>query len=212
MSLSTWIAFFIAAVIVCVSPDPGALSSMSCGMRHGWRHGMWNVLGLQVAILVNIAVLALGLGALLLASTTAFEILKWGGVLYLLYLGVMKWREQPAPFDAPAAARADRSDGTARGIFVQGLLVNLTNPKGLVFLLAVVPQFIDPQQPQVMQYIVLAITMVTVDSLVMTGYTGLAARVLRLLRDANHIRWVNRALGSFYAGAGVALAAFKRAG
>ncbi len=210
MALSVWVAFLAATIVLCVSPGPGALSSMSSGMRYGWSRGMWNVLGMQAATLLNITVIALGLGAILLASKTAFEILKWCGALYLVYLGIMKWREQALPFDAQAAAAADHSDGTAKGVFMQGLLVNLTNPKGLVFLLAVLPQFVDPHQPQALQYVILAATLVTVDLIVMGCYTGLAAKVLRLLKDPGHIRWTNRVVGSLFVGAGAALAAFKR--
>jgi homoserine/homoserine lactone efflux protein len=210
MSLGTWFAFLIASIILCVSPGPGALASISSGMRHGWRRGMWNVIGMQAATLFNLTIIALGLGAILVASATAFEILKWCGALYLVWLGIAKWREPPLPFDAQAAAKADRSGGTARGIFRQGFFVNLTNPKGLVFLLAVLPQFIDTHQAQAMQYAILAATLVCVDLVVMGCYTGLAAKVLRLLKDPRHIRFTNRFLGSLFVGAGAALAAFRR--
>jgi homoserine/homoserine lactone efflux protein len=211
MPFATWLAFFIATLILCVSPGPGALSSISSGMRHGWSRGMWNVVGMQAATIANITVIALGLGAILVASTTAFEILKWAGVAYLVWLGIQKWREPPIPFDEQAAARADLSDGTPKSIFTQGFFVNLTNPKGLIFLLAVLPQFIDPAKPQAMQYVILTATMVGIDFAVMACYTGLAARVLRLLKNPHHIRWTNRFLGSLFMGAGAALAAFKRA-
>ena len=210
MALSTWLTFFIAAIILCVSPGPGALSSMSSGMRYGWARGMWNVLGMQSASIVNIVIIAIGLGAILVASTAAFEILKWCGVLYLVYLGIMKLREKPVAFEEQATDSGDGSAGTRRGIFMNGFFVNLTNPKGLIFLLAVLPQFIDPMQPQAMQYVTLAATLVCVDLVVMAAYTGLAAKVLRLLKDPGHIRWVNRFLGSLFVGAGAALAAFKR--
>jgi len=210
MTFATWLTFFLATVVLCVSPGPGALASISSGMRHGWSRGMWNVLGMQAATIANITVIALGLGAILVASTAAFEILKWAGVLYLVWLGIQKWREPPVPFDAQAAASADHSDGTPKSIFRQGFFVNLTNPKGLIFLLAVLPQFIDPLQPQAMQYVILTVTMVGIDFVVMGMYTGLAAKVLRLLRDPGHIRWTNRLLGTLFVGAGAALAAFKR--
>jgi len=211
MTFATWFAFFIATVILCVSPGPGALASISSGMRHGWSRGMWNVIGMQAATIVNTTIIALGLGAILVASTTAFEILKWAGVLYLVWLGIQKWREPPVPFDEQATANADHSDGTPRSIFTQGFFVNLTNPKGLIFLLAVLPQFIDPARPQAMQYLILTVTMVGIDLVVMGMYTGLAAKVLRLLRNPGHIRWTNRFLGTLFVGAGAALAAFKRA-
>lgn len=209
MELGTWIAYFIAVVILCVSPGPGALSSMSAGLKYGFRVGMWNLLGLQIAILINVLMVWAGIGALLVASTTAFEIIKYGGALYLIWLGVQKFREPPVSFEEIAART--RFDDTSRwGLVKQGVLVNLTNPKGILFLVAVLPQFIDPTRPTAPQYAIMGATMVVVDVIVMIGYTGLASRVLRLLKDPNHIRWTNRGLGSLFVAAGGALALFKR--
>lgn len=209
MTLATWIAYLVATILICVSPGPGALSAMSAGMKYGWQRGMWNALGMQASTIVNVIVIALGLGALLMASHTAFEAMKWCGALYLIWLGIQKFREVPVPFEE-IAARTEFKDTTARGIFTQGFMVNLTNPKGLVFLLAVLPQFIDPEQPTAMQYLILTLTLNVVDLIVMACYTGVAANALRLLKDDNHIRWTNRGLGSLFVAAGGALAVFKR--
>ena len=75
MEFSTWFTYFVATVIICVSPGPGALSSMSAGMKYGFTRGMWNLAGLQAAIVVNVFAIWIGLGALLVASTTAFDII-----------------------------------------------------------------------------------------------------------------------------------------
>ena len=209
MTFAAWLTYFIAVVILCVSPGPGALSSMSAGMRYGFAVGIWNLVGLQLAIVVNVLLIWLGLGALLVASTTAFEVMKLGGALYLIYLGVQKFREPPASFDAIAAA-TKFEDTTRLGLVKQGMLVNLTNPKGLVFLIAVLPQFVDPAQPTGIQYAVMGVTMVVVDMVVMMGYTGLASKLLKMLKDPEHIRWTNRGIGSLFVLAGGALAVFKR--
>ncbi len=143
MTLATWLAFCLATILLCFSPGPGALSSMSAGMKYGWRRGMWNCLGMQASIIVNSTIIALGLGAILMASTTAFDIMKWCGALYLMWLGIQKFREEPVPFEE-IAARTEFKDTSTKGIFLQGFLVSQTNPKGLIFLLAVLPQFVDP--------------------------------------------------------------------
>jgi homoserine/homoserine lactone efflux protein len=209
MTLATWLAFFLATILLCFSPGPGALSSMSAGMKYGWRRGMWNCMGMQASIIVNSTIIALGLGAILMASTTAFEIMKWCGALYLMWLGIQKFREEPVPFEE-IAARTEFKDTTTKGIFLQGFLVSQTNPKGLIFLLAVLPQFVDPSQPTAMQYVILTLTLVCIDIVAMGCYTGFAARVLTMLKDPSHIRWTNRVIGSLFVMAGGALAVFKR--
>jgi homoserine/homoserine lactone efflux protein len=209
MDFATWLAYFIATLVICVSPGPGALSSMSAGMKYGFARGMWNLAGLQAAIVVNVFAISLGLGALLVASTTAFDIMKYLGAAYLIYLGIQKFREEPVPFEK-IAAQTNFKDTSPFGIFKQGLLVNLTNPKGLLFLAAVLPQFVDPTKPTAIQYAILGGTMVVVDVLVMIGYTALASTILRMLKDPNHIRWTNRGVGSLFVAAGGALAVFKR--
>ena len=210
MTLSTWLSFFIATILLCLSPGPGALSSMSARMKYGWRRGMWNCIGMQVSIMVNVTIIALGLGAILMSSNTAFEVLKWCGALYLVWLGVQKFREELVPFEE-IAARTEFKDVTTKGIFTQGFLVSQTNPKGLIFLLAVLPQFVDPAQPVAIQYVILTLTLNIVDLIAMGCYTAFAAKVLMMLRDPAHIRWTNRGIGSLFVAAGGALAVFKRA-
>ena len=182
---------------------------MSAGMKYGWRRGMWNCMGMQTSIMLNSTIIALGLGAILMTSTTAFDLMKWCGALYLVWLGIQKFRETPVPFEV-IAAQTQFADTSTRGIFVQGFLVSQTNPKGLVFLLAVLPQFVDPAQPTARQYLILTATLVCVDIVAMGCYTAFAAKVLRLLKDPEHIRWTNRVIGSLFVVAGGALAVFKR--
>ena len=210
MTIATWLTFFIATILLCFSPGPGALSSMSAGMKYGWKRGMWNCIGMQISIMVNVTVIALGLGAVLMASNTAFEVMKWCGALYLIWLGIQKFCEAPVPFEE-IAARTEFKDMTTKGIFLQGFLVSQTNPKGLIFLLAVLPQFVDPTQPVAIQYLILTLTLNIVDLIAMGCYTAFAAKVLMMLKDPEHIRWTNRGIGSLFVAAGGALAVFKRA-
>jgi homoserine/homoserine lactone efflux protein len=207
MELSVWITYFIATVILSLSPGPGVFSSISSGLHHGFRLGLWNGVGMQVANMLMVVVVAFGLGAILLASETLFTAVKWLGVAYLIYLGVVTWRAAPRSFEE------DRGDNahTPREVFMRGFWVNATNPKGIIFFAAILPQFIDVALPQTTQYAILAGTTFAVDLAVMMGYTALAAKVLRVMRDERHLRWVNRGLGGAFVAAGVALAGFRRA-
>ena len=207
MDLSVWITYFIATIILSVSPGPGVFSSISSGLHHGFRLGLWNGVGMQMANFLMVIVVAFGLGTILLASETLFAAVKWAGVIYLIYLGIATWRAPARGFEE------DKNDNahTAREVFMRGFWVNATNPKGIIFFAAILPQFIDIARPQLPQYAILAATTFAVDLAVMMGYTALAAKVLRVMKDPAHLRWVNRTLGGAFVAAGVALASFRRA-
>ena len=207
MLLETWLAFFAACWIISLSPGAGAIASMSCGLQYGFLRGYWNALGLQLGLIMQIAIIAAGVGAILAASATAFTVIKWFGVVYLLYLAVKQWRALPADISEEAVVRPI---GKPSSLVFRGFLVNVSNPKALVFMLAVLPQFIDPHAPLLAQYLIIGATMVAVDMLVMAGYTGLAAKVLRLLRTPRQQRRMNRTFAGLFVGAATLLATLRR--
>ena len=209
MTIETWLAFVVAAWLISLSPGAGVISCMAAGVRFGLARGMWNIFGLIVGIMFVLAIVTTGLGAILAASTIAFTALKWLGVAYLIWLGIAQWRAPALAIDAEATGRS--LEGSARQLFLRGFLVNATNPKGIVFMLAVLPQFIDPGQPQLLQYLICGATLVCTDLVAMTAYTGFASRILRLLRQPGQIRWMNRTFGGLLVGMGALLATFKRA-
>jgi homoserine/homoserine lactone efflux protein len=207
MDLAVWLTYLLATIILSVTPGPGVFSSISSGLHHGFRLGLWNGVGMQAANMVYVAVVALGLGALLLASETLFTVVKWLGVAYLIYLGVVTWRTPPQAF------HEDRDDSATTGteLFTRGFLVNITNPKGIIFFAAIFPQFVDVARPQLVQYLILGATTFVTDLAIMMAYTALAAKVFRAMSEPAHLRWVNRGLGSLFVAAGVALASWRRA-
>lgn len=204
MALSTWLAFLLAAILIAVSPGPGAATSMSVGLRHGYLAALRAIGGLQAALLIQLGIVFAGLGAVLMASTTAFEIMKFVGAGYLVWLGIQKWRDVPHAIDETSAANRPN------GLFAQGLLVNLTNPKAIVFMAALTPQFIDPARSQWLQFLILSATMCGVDTLVMSGYALLATRLRHWLRDLRAMRAQNRFFGGVFVGAGILLATTTR--
>ncbi len=135
-----------------LTPGPGVFSSISSGVRHGFRLGVWNGVGMQFANLFIVIGVSLGLGALLLASETLFGIVKWAGRGLRIFLGIVTWRSRPMRF------HEDREDHatTARQVFMRGFWVNATNPKGMIFFAAILPQFIDASRPQPEQFVIFA--------------------------------------------------------
>ncbi|MGR3886758.1 LysE family transporter [Pseudomonas sp. 1152_12] len=208
MALDTWLAFFLASWIISLSPGAGAIASMSSGLQYGFLRGYWNAIGLQLGLAMQIAVVAGGLGAILAASSTAFYAIKWFGVAYLVYLAIKQWRALPMDMSEDAAIRPI---GKPMAMMFRGFLVNASNPKALVFMLAVLPQFVNPQAPLLIQYLILGATMISVDMIVMAGYTGLASKVLRLLRTPKQQKRVNRTFAGLFVGAAGFLASLHRA-
>jgi homoserine/homoserine lactone efflux protein len=208
MDLSTWIAFFAAAWAISLSPGAGAVAAMSAGLNHGFRRGYTMSFGLVAGIWTQVLVVGIGLGALIAASSLAFSVVKWVGVAYLVWLGIRQWRAPAVPL---ASDEGERADVSRRKLFVRGWIVNALNPKGTIFLLAVVPQFLEPSRPLLPQYALIALTLAFTDLVVMAGYTALASRVLRALKSPGHLKAMNRSFGGLFIAAGTLLALFKRA-
>jgi len=206
MALSTWLTFFIACWAISLSPGPGALAAMSSGLNLGFRRGYVMTFGLILGIWTQIVFVVAGLGALIQASGTAFTVLKYLGAAYLVWLGFSQWRASDRPLVAPAGAPAR----SRLELVLRGWGINAVNPKGTVFMLAVVPQFLDLSQPLLPQYVVIALSLSLTDLVVMGAYTALAAKVLRSLDQPQHVRWMNRAFGGLFMAAGTLLATFRR--
>ena len=209
MQWDLWLAFIGASIAISVSPGAGAIQSMATGLNHGLRRGAWSVAGLQIGLMTQLAVVAIGLGAAVAKSVVAFTVIKWVGVLYLIYLAVRQWRTTAEDLTDKVAVDVD-AEGGRFALLLRGVLVNVTNPKGLVFLLAVLPQFVELSRPLLPQYLTIAATMVVVDVLVMCAYTGLASRLLGWLRTPRQQMMLNRTMSGMFALAAVVLSLVRR--
>jgi len=178
---------------------------MSSGARSGFPAGYWTAVGLQGGLLAQIALVACGVGALLAASEPAFLGIKWLGALYLAWLGLKLLLGRTAT-GGVAVCGTDRPVAQMR----RGLFVNLSNPKAIVFLLAVLPQFLDLSRPLLPQYAAMAATMIAMDLAVMAFYTGLGASLLAWFSDERHRRLLDSAFGLLFIGAAALLALHHR--
>lgn len=207
MDFSLWLTFLVAACLISLSPGAGAVAAMSAGLNHGFARGYVMSFGLVLGIWTQVLVVGLGLGALIAASSIGFALVKWLGVAYLVWLGLKQWRAPAVPL---VNASAEAVAVEPRTLVLRGWMINAANPKGTVFLLAVVPQFLDLTRALAPQYAVIALTLACTDLIVMAGYTALAAKLLRLLKSPRQIKVLNRSFGSLFVGAGLLLAMFKR--
>ncbi len=203
MDLHLWLAFLVASCVIALSPGSGAVLSMSHGLAYGVRQTTATIIGLQIGLTFVLLVAGAGVGALLLASATAFMVVKIVGAAYLLWLGWRQWGAPVAPpVDDVGVARVGLS---VRERIVLGALTNATNPKSIVFNVAVLPQFIDPGRPVALQLAILLATSVCVDLVVMHAYAALAARLSTWLRSVRARRAQNRVFGGVLMGMGAGL-------
>ncbi|EGT5661793.1 homoserine/homoserine lactone efflux protein [Cronobacter dublinensis] len=206
MTFEWWCTYLLTTLILSLSPGSGAINTMSTAISHGYRGAAASIAGLQTGLALHIVLVGIGLGALFSRSLMAFEVLKWAGAAYLIWLGIQQWRAAGA-IDLNALAQSQPRSK----LFKRAVFVNLTNPKSIVFLAALFPQFIVPHQPQVMQYVVLGVTTVVVDIIVMIGYAALATRIGGWIKGPHQMKALNKVFGSLFMLVGALLATARRA-
>ncbi len=210
MSLTTWMYFVGAAWIIALSPGSGAVLCMSHGLSYGFKKASGTIVGLQAGMLLVFFIAGAGVGSLLLASEPAFNVVKTVGALYLIYLGFAQWRARAAVADAAGATLPADHTPSLRKRVLTGFLTNSTNPKGIIFMVAVLPQFIARDAPLLPQLLILAVTMCAIDTFVMHGYALLAASMQRFFRDPAAVKQQNRVFGGLLMAVGATLFFVKR--
>ncbi|USD41020.1 homoserine/homoserine lactone efflux protein [Vibrio sp. SCSIO 43135] len=204
MDTHVWLAYVVTAIVFSLAPGSGTVNSISNGLSYGTRKSLAAIVGLQIGLAFHIILVGAGIGALVAKSALAFSIIKWVGAAYLVWLGIQKWRDTSS-----LTTQADGTELSAWSMMNKAVLINLTNPKSIVFLVALFPQFIDPAKDQLTQLAVLGVTTVAIDSIVMLGYTSLAAQMGRFIRSERIMMKINKVFGSMFMGCGALLAAAK---
>ncbi|GMQ48019.1 homoserine/homoserine lactone efflux protein [Vibrio sp. 10N] len=204
MDYHVWFAYVVTAIVFSLAPGSGTVNSISNGLSYGTRKSLAAIAGLQIGLAVHIVLVGAGIGALVAQSALAFSVIKWVGVVYLIWLGIQKWRDTES-----VSAKAGHECCSAGQLLRSAVLINLTNPKSIVFLVALFPQFIDPAGDQFQQLAILGITTVIIDAVVMLGYTSLASQMGRYIRSDRVMGRINKVFGSMFVGCGALLAAAK---
>lgn len=162
-----------ASIIISFTPGAGAINTMTNAMRLGFRGAIWGIIGQQIALLIHVIIVAAGVGLLVASSPAIFAAVRYAGAAYLVYLGVRMILSKPdVRSDATTQTRVSGRWAMVR----RGILVNLLNPKAIVFFLAFTPQFIQPNQPLAPQYAIYIGTIIAVDILVMWFFFAATAR------------------------------------
>jgi threonine/homoserine/homoserine lactone efflux protein len=199
MSIEMWLAFAAASAVLLIIPGPTILTVISYSLAHGPRAKLPLIAAVALGDSTALVLSLLGLGALLAASAYWFMVIKWVGGLYLLYLGIKLLRSGIAPIAVAAAP----VPGSLRRLFANTYLVTALNPKGIVFFVAFLPQFINPDGNTTQQLWLLAVTFVSMATVNATLYAMCAASARRLLTSPRTHRGFNLAGGSLLSVAGV---------
>lgn len=207
MTLSTWLIYVTAVVVLTVSPGPSVLMCVSTSVNLGVRKALIASLGSTTAIVGIMVLSALGLGAALAASEILFTALKWLGAAYLAYLGISSILSSTSDIAVSGAVVLS----TRRRLFAQGLLVGASNPKALLFFGALFPQFIIPSEPYVPQFLLLGVTFIFFELMWLTIYALSASRAKCWLQQPLRAKLFNRITGVVYLAAAGLLAGSKRA-
>ena len=194
MELTVWLGLLASALFISISPGPGAIFSISQGTQYGFKRAMFSVIGLQLGLISQILFLLFGLGVLINQFPSIFIVIKILGMLYLIALGILQWLKKIEQI----ATNEDHHSLSFKPfkVLLQGFFVNLTNIKGTVFFLALIPLFIDLTALKISTCIIFTSTLIAIDLMVMAGYVTLAQVSKTLLADPKKILWQNRLTGS----------------
>jgi homoserine/homoserine lactone efflux protein len=207
MHLQTFLLYVLTESALSLSPGPAVMLVVASSLTQGSRRAIWSTLGILTANALYFAFSASGLGSLLNNSFAAFRIVQYLGAAYLVYLGARALLGKPSPL---TIARADASAVGRARLYRSGLLLQLGNPKSLLFFIAILPQFIDPHRPVAGQMIWLAAGSIIPEFAILFGYAFLAARASVLARGPRFARWTERCAGGLMIGAAALLASAQR--
>jgi len=197
--------FIVAGLVLNVTPGPDTAYIIGRSVQLGWRGGAAAAIGICCGCLVHVFGAAIGLSALLMASSTAFAVLKWAGAAYLLFTGVQMLLSRPRPVAEAATAAAETS---LSRVFWQGALTNVLNPKVALFFLAFLPQFVAADSAhKTLAFLALGLIFIFNGTLWCLGVAAFAARAAsRIRQSAGMMAWINRLLGGLFVYLGVRVA------
>jgi homoserine/homoserine lactone efflux protein len=207
MRWETWSVFVVMETVLCLTPGPAVLLVLSQALARGARKSVWSSCGILAANGLYFLLSATGVGALLAASPRLFLVIKWVGAAYLIYLGVSAFFGKASVLAVPEPGSAGATGGRS---FLNGLILQLSNPKALVFFTALLPQFIDPLRPVALQVAILGVTSIVVEFCVLLTYGIIAGKASRFAREPRFATITNRIAGALLAGAGTGLATLGR--
>ncbi|AHI99507.1 TPA: LysE family translocator [Vibrio parahaemolyticus] len=207
MQLDTWIYYTLAILVLTASPGPSSLLCLSKGVSSGFRLALTTALGSLSAITIILTLSFTGLGVVIASSEFVFNIIKWCGAAYLIWLGIQAFRSKQNDFSKSDSAQVSTSHVSA---YTSGFIVGSSNPKAIIFFTALFPQFIDPTDSLLTQYAIFAGTFVVFELSWLTFYALLGVKTSNWLFEAGRAKLFNRLTGGVFISAGVMLSTANR--
>ncbi|MBE3784355.1 LysE family translocator [Vibrio parahaemolyticus] len=207
MQLDTWIYYTLAILVLTASPGPSSLLCLSKGVSSGFRLALTTALGSLSAITIILTLSFTGLGVVIASSELVFNIIKWCGAAYLIWLGIQAFRSKQNDFSKSDSAQVSTSHVSA---YTSGFIVGSSNPKAIIFFTALFPQFIDPTDSLLTQYAIFAGTFVVFELSWLTFYALLGVKTSNWLFEAGRAKLFNRLTGGVFISAGVMLSTANR--
>lgn len=206
MTLGLWLTFMVAAGTLIAIPGPTNLMVIACGLRYGAKPALSTIFGIVPGVATAMTLSFLGLGTILATSVQLFILMKWAGAVYLIYLGIRQWRS------APGIDKLEVEPPPVSGmaIFAQAFTVTFLNPKGIIFYIAFMPQFITTNAPVWPQMLILGATFIALVFPINSAYALLAGRMRDVIQNRRMLRAMNRTGGAMLIGAGILTASLKR--
>ncbi|MBE4366959.1 LysE family translocator [Vibrio parahaemolyticus] len=207
MQLDTWIYYTLAILVLTASPGPSSLLCLSKGVSSGFRLALTTALGSLSAITIILTLSFTGLGVVIASSELVFNIIKWCGAAYLIWLGIQAFRSKQNDFSKSDSAQVSTSHVSA---YTSGFIVGSSNPKAIIFFTALFPQFIDLTASLLTQYAIFAGTFVVFELSWLTFYALLGVKTSNWLFEAGRAKLFNRLTGGVFISAGVMLSTANR--
>lgn len=208
MALDVWIYYVLAVLVLTASPGPSSLLCMTKGVSAGWKVGAYTALGSLTAITSILTLSFTGLGVIIASSELFFNLVKWVGAGYLIYLGVKSFTSNNTQFDKPLPITAEPSHFASH--FISGFIVGASNPKAILFFTALFPQFINPSHGLFFQYVVFAVTFVVLELSWLLFYAYLGSKSSNWVFASGRAKMFNRLTGGVFIGAGALLSTVNR--
>ena len=201
-----WLAFVGTVAVLALTPGPSILLATSNSINYGLNKSTGTILGDLSANLIQILLASIGLASIISASAELFGLLKWGGVCYLIFIGVKKIFFSPAAFHFGKELKPK----SFKALYIQGFFVSASNPKAVIFFATLFPLFIDVHESFLLQIVVLAFTFLIIDGLSLLIYSSFATRLKGFLQNSRKVHMQNKIVGSLQLLSGIMLSLVRR--